>query len=213
MVGDGTTDDTAAIQMAINGTIDANSRCGQHCDSSTTTPALVYFPYGTYLISSSIVMMYYTQLVGDATKLPTIKGSSTFISLGMLDADPYSYGGANWYTNQNNFYRQVRNFIFDMTEMPTSGSLSLNTNVGIHWQVAQATSLQNIVFNMKPNSTQTGVWMDNGSANFFGDLIFNGGGACLYVGNQQYTIRNITFNGCQTGIYQNWGMSSARSPR
>jgi len=199
------TDDTAAIQMAINGTMDATSRCGEFCDSSTTTPALVYFPHGTYLLTGTITMMYYTQMVGDATNLPTLKGSKNFNSLGMLDADPYAIGGANWYTNQNNFYRQVRNFIFDMTDMPSAYA---NSNVGIHWQVAQATSLQNIVFNMVPNSNQSGVWMDNGSANFLGDLIFNGGGACLYVGNQQYTIRNITFNGCTTGIYQNWGMSS-----
>jgi glucan 1,3-beta-glucosidase len=81
-----------------------------------------------------------------------------------------------------------------------------NYYFGIHWQVAQATSLQNLVFHMVQGSKQSGVWMDNGSANFFGDIIFNGGGKCLYVGNQQYTIRNITFNGCQTGIYQNWGM-------
>lgn len=35
--GDGSTDDTAAINAAIT----SGSRCGQGCDSSTTTPALV----------------------------------------------------------------------------------------------------------------------------------------------------------------------------
>src|SRR5690349_1570134 len=45
-VGDGTTDDTDAINKAI---ADGN-RCGQGCSSSTTTPALVYFPPGTYSV-------------------------------------------------------------------------------------------------------------------------------------------------------------------
>lgn len=57
--GDGITDDTAAIQRAV---IDGN-RCGPSaCESSTNTPAIVYFPEGTYLISKSIIDYYYTQV-------------------------------------------------------------------------------------------------------------------------------------------------------
>ena len=37
----------------------------------------------------------------------------------------------NWYTNQNNFFRQVRNFVIDLTGLPAT------TGTGIHWQVAQ----------------------------------------------------------------------------
>jgi len=147
-------------------------------------------------------MYYMTQCVGDATNMPTIIGSPDFVGLGVFDADPYVLGGSNWFTNQNNFYRQVRNFIIDMTQMSTSMAH------GIHWQVAQATSLQNIVFNMVEGgdtNNQIGIFMDNGSANFMGDLIFNGGGQCMFMGNQQYGIRNITFNNCQTAIFQNWG--------
>jgi glucan 1,3-beta-glucosidase len=50
---------------------------------------------------------------------------------------------SNWYTNQNNFFRQIRNFHIDTTAMP------VGVGAGIHWQVAQATSLQNIVFDMR----------------------------------------------------------------
>jgi glucan 1,3-beta-glucosidase len=46
--------------------------------------------------------------------------------------------------------------------------------------------------------------MDNGSALYLEDLIFNGGGTGLFAGNQQFTCRNLTFNNCQTAIYQNW---------
>lgn len=57
--GDGVTDDTAAIQRAVT----QGNRCGPSaCESSTNTPAVVYFPEGTYLISSSIIDYYYTQV-------------------------------------------------------------------------------------------------------------------------------------------------------
>lgn len=57
--GDGVTDDTAAIQRAVT----LGNRCGPSaCESSTNTPAIVYFPEGTYLISSSIIDYYYTQV-------------------------------------------------------------------------------------------------------------------------------------------------------
>jgi polygalacturonase len=39
-VGDGVTDDTAAINMAAS----SGDRCGQTCGSTTVTGALVYFP-------------------------------------------------------------------------------------------------------------------------------------------------------------------------
>lgn len=55
--GDGSSDDTVAINAAITD----GSRCGQGCDSSTTTPAIIYFPPGTYMISKPIVQLYYTQ--------------------------------------------------------------------------------------------------------------------------------------------------------
>jgi len=57
--GDGITDDTAAIQRAVT----QGNRCGPSaCESSTNTPAIVYFPEGTYKISQSIINYYYTQV-------------------------------------------------------------------------------------------------------------------------------------------------------
>lgn len=40
-------------------------------------------------------------------------------------------------------YRAVRNFVIDVSRQPPG-----NSATGIHWQVAQATSLHNIVFQM-----------------------------------------------------------------
>ncbi|KAG9238190.1 1,3-beta glucanase [Amylocarpus encephaloides] len=196
--GDGVTDDTAAINAAIT----LGNRCGLGCDSSTVTPALVYFPPGTYVVSRPIIQYYYTQLVGDAVTPPTIKGAPGFSGIALIDSDPYENGGANWYTNQNNFFRQIRNFVIDTTAQP------LNAGTGIHWQVAQATSLQNIVFNMRTDggtaNAQQGIFMDNGSGGFMTDLTFNGGKFGAFFGNQQFTTRNLKFNKCQTAIYMNW---------
>ena len=195
--GDGTSDDTNAINSAITD----GARCAEGCNSSTTTPALVYFPPGTYVVSAPIVQLYYTQFVGDAVDVPTLKAAAGFVGIAVIDSDPYDSGN-NWYTNQNNFYRQVRNFIIDLTAMPQSAG------AGIHWQVAQATSLQNIVFNMIQGggtaNKQQGIFMDNGSGGWMSDLVFNGGNYGAFFGNQQFTTRNLTFNNCNTAIFMNW---------
>jgi glucan 1,3-beta-glucosidase len=97
-------------------------------------------------------------MVGDATDLPILKATLAVDGIGLLDSDPYIPNGygLNWFQNQNNFYRQVRNFVIDLTEAPPKAA-------GIHWQVAQATSLQNIRFVMRPRAEagnkQQGVWI------------------------------------------------------
>lgn len=48
-VGDGVTDDTEAINLAIS----SGGRCApQECKQSTTSPAVVYFPPGYVVLSS-----------------------------------------------------------------------------------------------------------------------------------------------------------------
>lgn len=196
--GDGVTDDTSAINAAIT----QGNRCGKGCDSSTLTPALVYFPPGTYIVSRPIIQYYYTQLVGDAISHPKLKAAPGFTGIAVIDSDPYENDGSNWYTNQNNFFRQVRNFEIDVTALPP------DRGACIHWQVAQATSLQNIIFRMRTDGgsslQQVGIFMDNGSGGFMSDLIFYGGKYGAFFGNQQYTTRNLIFNNCQTAIFMNW---------
>ncbi|KZP07111.1 glycoside hydrolase family 55 protein [Athelia psychrophila] len=199
--GDGLTDDIAAINAAISD----GGRCGGGlCSSSTITPAVVYFPAGTYIVSTPIIPYYFTQLIGDGRKPPTLRATAGFSGIAVIDANPYGAGGVNWYVNQNNFFRSVRNFVIDLTQIPASTSAT-----GLHWQVSQATSLINIVVNMSTASgnNHQGIFMENGSGGFMGDLIFNGGKFGIWVGNQQFTVRNITVNNAATGIYAmwNWG--------
>ncbi|CZT23764.1 related to glucan 1,3-beta-glucosidase [Ramularia collo-cygni] len=181
---------------AINKAISDGGRCGFGCNSSTVHPAIVYFPPGKYLVSKPIQMFYYTQMVGDAVELPQIVMASNFEGMAMFDADPYQ-DGHNWYINQNNFFRQMRNFKMDLTQGPDIGT-------AIHWQVAQATSLQNIEFDMIKGSQQQGIFMDNGSGGWCSDLKFKGGKYGAFFGSQQFTSRNLVFEDCTTAIYMNW---------
>ncbi|CAE6477166.1 unnamed protein product [Rhizoctonia solani] len=200
--GDGVTDDTAAIQLAIS---DGN-RCGQGCKSSTVSPGLVYFPSGTYLISSPIIPYYYTSMVGDAKNPPTLLAAASFTGIAVIDADPYipGGGGAQWWVNQNNFFRSTRNFIIDLRRVPAA-----NSATGLHWQVSQATSLVNVRVEMSQaaGNNHQGIFMENGSGGFMSDLYFNGGRYGVWMGNQQFTVRNITVANAQSGIFQpwNWG--------
>lgn len=80
---------------------------------------------------------------------------------------------------------------------------------GIHWQVAQGTSLQNLVFNMPKatsgsNTTHVGIFTENGSGGFVSDLTFNGGNIGWRAGSQQYTARNLKFNDCLTAVQMVW---------
>lgn len=103
VAGDGITDDTAAINTAIT---DGN-RCGQGCDSSTVTPAIVYFPPGTYIVSKPIVQLYYTQFIGDAVTLPTLKAAANFAGIAVIDADPYTDTGGRSSSSKNEIYAEL----------------------------------------------------------------------------------------------------------
>ncbi|KAL6857697.1 hypothetical protein ACO1O0_005139 [Amphichorda felina] len=167
-VGDGRTDDTEAINKAISD----GGRCGANCGSSTVRPATVYFPPGTYLVSSSIIQYYNTEFLGDPINVPPILAASRFVGLGVMSSDVYVSDDEEWYLNTNNFLRSIRNFKIDIRNTDPSAYVC-----GIHWQVAQATSLENIEFYMLrntdvPGNTQQGIYMENGSGGFLSDLTF-----------------------------------------
>jgi glucan 1,3-beta-glucosidase len=155
MPGDGVTDDTAAIQAAMS----SGGRCAPgSCQSSTTTPAIVYFPAGTYIVNSSIIDYYYTQIIGNPNSMPVLKATPNFSGFGIIDGDQYGGNGLKFGATDV-FYRQIRNLIFDLTAIPASSSAT-----GVHWPTAQATSLQNCVFLMSdaPGTQHQGLFIENG---------------------------------------------------
>ena len=107
----------------------------------------MYFPAGTYLVSSPIVDYYFTQLVGNPNCPPVIKAAANFNGPWVIDGDQYQGNGQQGFINTNIFWRQIRNFVFDLTSVPAT------TNIrAVHWPTGQATSIQNVVFKMSAAS-------------------------------------------------------------
>ena len=192
--GNGVTDDTAAIKAAMN---DAR-RCGEKCNGSTTKNAIVYFPPGTYLVSSTIPLPLGTQVIGDVLNRPLIIASSSFVGLGVLSTDEYTGGGdQEWYVNTANFYRQIRNVIIDVRDAP-----AIEITACLHYQVGHATSLQNVELRAGPGSK--GMFAENGSGGQISDVVFSGGDVGLYGDAQQFTAQRLCFDGCDTAVHVFW---------
>ncbi|KAK8001367.1 glycoside hydrolase family 55 protein [Apiospora marii] len=191
--GDGVTDDTEAINRAIS---DGNSVLPR-----LPVPPWSTSPDGTYIVSDSIVNYYYTQIVGNPNCMPVIKGSSGFKARWVIDGNQYGSNGQLGWGATDVFWTQVRNVIIDTTEVRPSLQVA-----GIHWTVSQATLLQNIIFKLSQASgTQhQGVFIAEGSGGFMSDLSFTGGAQGMAIGNQQFTMRNLTFNNVATAIDQLW---------
>lgn len=157
----------------------------------------------TYLISSSIVDFYYTQLIGDPNDMPVIKASGTFDkeSFSLIDANPYLFNGALAWNSTNTFFRQIRNLIIDTTALPTDYPV-----VGIHWPCSQASAITNCIFKMSsvPGNRHTGLFIEEGSGGLLNDLFFYGGGNATVLGNQQYTARNLWFSNADVAIWMTW---------
>jgi hypothetical protein len=193
----------------INKAIKAGNRCGANCYSSSTKNAIVYFPPGKYLVSSSIISFYGTQLIGDANDPPQIIASDMFVGLGVIKTDVYVGGGKGidgrdleYYINTANFYRQIRNFVIDVSKADFDPA----GTAGLHYQVSQATSLFNVKFicSTASDTGTMGIFAENGSGGFMSDLTFEGGKYGIYGGNQQFTAHRLSFNNVQNAIWVIW---------
>jgi hypothetical protein len=97
----------------------------------------------------------------------------------------------------------------DMKEFNYDETGQGHAPVGIHWQVAQATSLQNIKIEMRDDGkesakTAIGMFTENGSGGFISDLEINGGFIGYQVGSQQFTMRNIKISKASTAVQVTW---------
>lgn len=199
--GDGKADDTKAIKRAMND----GRRCGEKCNGSTTKNAIIYFPPGVYRVSSTIPLPFGTQVIGDAADWPTIVAAPGFVGLGVLSTDEYTGNGVGidggdqeWFVNTANFYRQIRNLKIDITSTSSEQKVAC-----LHYQVAQATSIQNVELIAAPGSGH-GIFAENGSGGVMSDITFRGGKFGIYSGNQQFTAQRLTFDGCETAVQIIW---------
>ncbi|KAI0861353.1 glycoside hydrolase family 55 protein [Xylaria cubensis] len=197
----GVRDSTQAIQNAISD----GKRCGTACNGSTTKNAIVYFPPGRYLVSSSISVYFGTQIIGDGNNWPTIVAAGSFVGLGVLSTDVY-VGGVGpdgndneWYINTARFYSQIRNIRIDITATNAGASVA-----ALHYQVAQATTLESVEIIANSATTQQGIYAENGSGGVMSDITFTGGNFGIYGGSQQFSAARLTFNGCNTAVQLIW---------
>lgn len=95
-VGDGVTDDTAAIQAAID---DEWARISANPYGYTQSRNSIYFPAGTYLISASINIYPFITLLGDGVDRTIIQLQSGFVGPVLRTADSLGQVGANIGTN------------------------------------------------------------------------------------------------------------------
>ncbi|KAJ0425988.1 pectate lyase superfamily protein-domain-containing protein [Aspergillus carlsbadensis] len=188
----GASDSTAAIQAAI----DDGQRCGEKCNGSTRKNAIVYFPPGTYMVSSTIKVLFATQIIGDANNWPTIRAASSFVGLGVLSTNEYiggtgpDGGDAEYYVNTARFYSQIRNLRIDITSTDPNAYVC-----AIHYQVAQATSLQDVELIATTGTIQQGIFAENGSGGMMSDVTFRGG---------NFGAHRMIFISCSTAIQIIW---------
>ncbi|KAJ5905214.1 uncharacterized protein N7473_002130 [Penicillium subrubescens] len=117
--GDSVTDDTEAINNAIS----SGTRCGKDCFSSTVTPAVVYFPSGSYVISAPLLTTTtrhdwqpkptaspegdYYHAIHDPDFASTCNVSSCNCALGwglrVIDSEDLHVYGAGFYSFFNNY--------------------------------------------------------------------------------------------------------------
>ena len=149
--GDGRTDDTASFRAAID-----HARGGK--GDFDKAPAVVYVPPGTYAISDTLVLWYWTSLQGNAVCPPTLKllpGSQGFgdasaykpvlattagYNLDPVDAATgYNY---SWWSGDDidancNFYTQLHHVRIVIGQRNPGAT-------GILWRVAQQTSMRDV---------------------------------------------------------------------
>lgn len=167
--------------------------------AKTLKPALIYFPAGTYKISKSINIYIFTQLVGNPLDRPTIKADAGFRDLYLLNAFPSP--PVSPFPTTINLYLQVRNFIFDTTNVDSASSVAC-----INWPSAQAVTLSFSHLELAKGSMHQGIVFNGstggggGSATFMGDISISGGAVGIRLNNQQYAMRAVSFDGVKTGI-------------
>ncbi len=177
--GDGSTDDTTAIQNAVN----------------AATNAVVYFPAGTYIISSTITIGSNATIVGINKTKSIIKRSAT------MTGNTFTVTSAGSLKVSDIFF--LRDFVYDSSSITNQ----LTTEAHISISGGQEVEIKNCLFwdmpyHIKIESTSL-VNIDN--CNFKGsmwdstDANRQEGRACIAIGQNSYcqivNIRNCYLGG------------------
>ena len=218
--GDGVTDDTKAIQAALDFRRDdpeLKLTPGQTWTKGATpgkAPAIVYLPPGNYLISDTLVLVFYTHLVGNFRCPPTIilKPNATGFtdrSAGMKPAIAAA-SGFNLTTASHNWWDSHENMVFYTMIMHLnlvigSGNAAAT---GIMWGVAQQTALRDVSIDAGPAAIGLDVSGVNGYAAYgkgkkhsvggggtIEDVAVRGGETSLRVASSQWALSRLSLTG------------------
>lgn len=175
--GDGITDDTAAIIAALT--------TGRKPVYTVATPTAVYFPAGTYIVTKSLPIFFYTFISGSpcGTSVIMVPNAANFLGY-VFDGDS---GAGEWSEDDDQFYRGISHLsIVVGTGNPGA--------TGIHWAQSQAAHLRNVTIDMSAGG-KAGLFGENGSGGFMDGVTIIGGTVPFDFGNQQYAINELTIVG------------------
>jgi hypothetical protein len=173
---DGSGDQTASLQKAIN---DNGSGGSRESSGVTRYPAQVYLPSGTYQLGSTLNLRVGTLIVGDPINPPVIKAAAGFNGNTLVNGYDSKNGPP-----ETSFMTLMKNVVFDTTALRPDTRIT-----ALQWGVAQGCGLTNVKINMPNYSTgHTGIHVQAGSTIAITDVV----GLCLLCcgGRQLMIIAN-----------------------
>lgn len=156
---DGSGDQTAALQLALN---DDGRGGNRYLQGTTNEPAEVFLPSGTYQIQSKLDLRIGTIIVGDPFDPPVIQAASDFSGGTVVNGYDFNPGGA-----PDSFMTLLKNVIIDTTNIPADRQV-----IALQWGVAQGCGLTNVQIRMPTGPTQhVGIELDGGSTISLSDTV------------------------------------------
>ncbi|EPS26403.1 putative endo-beta-1,3-glucanase [Penicillium oxalicum 114-2] len=187
-INDGTGDQTAALQKAIDDDGNGGSRKGT---GVTRNPAEVYLPGGEYLLGSTLSLTVGTIIVGDPNNPPILKAAPGF--KGDFLVMGYDKHNGN---PETSFMTLMKNVILDTTDVTATQPIT-----ALQWGVAQGSGLTGVQVRMPTGEcSHTGINIIAGSTIAVTDVIITGGAVGIINSNQQVNFKNVRFVGCRTAF-------------
>lgn len=159
VVNDGSGDQTAKVQLAIDDDNNGGTRKGK---GVTRYPAEVYLPGGIYTLKSTLKLTVGTIIVGNPSNPPIIRAAADFegqyLVLGYDEATGHP---------ETSFMTLIKNVIFDTTAVAPEKSIT-----ALQWGVAQGSGLTNVQIRMPVGATaHTGIDILAGSTIAVTDVV------------------------------------------
>ncbi|CAG7926346.1 unnamed protein product [Penicillium olsonii] len=188
VVNDGTGDQAARLQQAIDDDGAGGSRKGQ---GVARYPAQVYLPGGIYQLGSTLDLTVGTIIVGDPLNPPVLKAAKGFNGDYLVMGYDSKAGQP-----ETTFAIVLKNIILDTTALDPSRKIG-----ALQWGVAQGSGLTNLEIRMPTSSVgHVGIDIKAGSTIAVTDVKITGGSIGIKNSNQQVNFKNISFNSCGTGF-------------